>query len=101
MLTVARNDIYRSPGSIGRAGPWTNWGPGPDTESSTASLGIVVVLYGQTRWRFRAGRGEWGHMHTVVRNDIYRSPGSIGRAGPWTNWGPVPDLERLVEALGA
>ena len=25
----------------------------------------------------------------------------IGRAGPWTNWGAVPDLERLVEALGA
>ncbi len=42
MLTAARNDLYRPPGSIGQATPWTNWGPARlgDTRPGTARRGF-------------------------------------------------------------
>ncbi len=42
MLTAARNDLYRPPGSIGRVSPRTNWGPARlgDTRPGTARRGF-------------------------------------------------------------
>ena len=42
MLTATRNDLYRPSGSIGRASPWTKWGPARlgDTRPGAARRGL-------------------------------------------------------------